>query len=408
MKLNQKQLEAFETVVGEKSIVIVITGSAGTGKTTTMAAILEAVSCETTITATTHAAKTELGKRVQGKIVNTTQSAMGFSMVKKGYSMDLVQIHDPVKTDLLIVDETSMLPKKVFNAIQRSLKDGGIKAVVFLGDAVQLPAVSGGFDLNSIKGKHIELTEQMRQDEADITSKAYLDELRLAIDSDSATAPSLKELENITSYKSHVDFCNAYKDCNGDKRIITYRNRVADKYNEYIHTGEERFNKGDLVILDKPLMHAETIIANNGEVVVIDSAEYFQDMLYWKLTVVTYDGSKVRGVLNWDSPAAKEAKLSELKSDGNLNGFWSLSDKSFRLKHMYACTVFKSQGSSIANVFVDAADLWAAHTCKPSKWAHPISFKMFLRLLYVAVSRMEAKAHLFTGLGRDYSNMKRS
>ncbi len=398
--LNQKQQEADDAVTKQNHQIVTLIGGPGTGKSYTTAAIIRNIFAKVLVTATTHAAKDNLAKMARHKVI-TTQAAMGFVLMRDNYKMKLAQVNPPKPTDLLIVEEISMLPVLVYEAILVAIEEGRIGKVLFLGDPLQLPSVDKSVDVATIPGLHITLTEQKRQDKADTSTLDYLDRLRQAI-ADGEDLPSLKELDNIHTYQKHDEFANAYLSSVENKVVLAYRNKVVDKYNAAIHAGDNQFNKGDIVILDKPLSNGKFTIANNGAAVSI--TEIKQDSKYPRLiiSVVTTTGAK--SILHfWTSKSELEDILEKLKEDEQEEQYWEIADNSFRLKHEYASTVFKAQGKSITEVFIDAADMWSAHSAKPSKYNHPIDKDMFLRLLYVAISRMELKAHLFIGTIRSYS-----
>ena len=78
-------------------------------------------------------------------------------------------------------------------------------------------------------------------------------------------------------------------------------------------------------------------------------------------------------------------------------------------KHIYASTIHKAQGMTLDEVFIDATDVFKQLTRKPTKYNNynrPISIEEFLKLMYVAISRMRYKAHLYVGETRNYKYLK--
>ena len=85
-------------------------------------------------------------------------------------------------------------------------------------------------------------------------------------------------------------------------------------------------------------------------------------------------------------------------------------DTIYHPKQIYASTVHKAQGMTIEEVFIDVRDIYQQLFRVPSKYNHynkPISLEEYLRLIYVAISRMSYKAHLFIGEKRDYKTLKK-
>jgi ATP-dependent exoDNAse (exonuclease V) alpha subunit len=89
--------------------------------------------------------------------------------------------------------------------------------------------------------------------------------------------------------------------------------------------------------------------------------------------------------------------------------YWQRYDECFNLKHQYACTVHKAQGSSYSHVFVDLSDIKAQLDKKPTShnnYAKPIAYNTYLRLVYVALSRMRHSATVYLGNTRTYNLLR--
>ena len=405
--LNAKQLEFYEAVTSDCRGFFTLLGSAGTGKSFTIGQIIQTFhEDDVTLTATTHAAKDVLAQMSKRKTL-TTQSALNFKMVKEGYSMNLRQLDNSKikQSEVLIVDEVSMLPFEVFEAIVKEYEEGTYNKVIFLGDPLQLPSVSKGIDIMTVDAVTVILTEQMRQKTTSKDLKNYLEVLRHTIATDGPIV-GIPTLDKIITYSEHKDFCKAYKDEMESKRVLAYRNRVVDKYNEYINSGDDHFNVGDTVVINKPIANSVETLANNGEEVSIINVKDETDTEgYYRLEVMTNSGSSAT-INHWASASVLERKLKTLEMEGREEDYWAVKDAAFSLKHTYASTVHKAQGKSIKHVFIDLNDIWQAYNTEPSKWAQPISKDLFLRLLYVAISRMETKAHVFIGTVRNYNYLK--
>ena len=403
MALNKLQDKAYKAVIKGKEQVVVLTGAGGTGKTYTVQHIIPKYKGDITITATTNRAKDVLATSCYVKAY-TVQRARGFSLVKSGYNNILRKVKKAMPTNLLIVDEVSMLPKKVYKDIMEEVANNPQFQVLFLGDPIQLPAIGAGVDIEDIPGLHIELTEQKRQSDPAESYTRYMSELRDAI-REGGSAPSFNGVEGITLHTSHLEFCRAYNADTGSKKLTAYRNSVVDKYNSNIHKGENLINIGDEVVIDKPIWVNEQVIANNGDTVFVtgvEPGEYDGSSL---VIVVTVDGT-IGKVLFWVNKSAKQAVLDELQAEGQQDEYWRIADASVGLKHLYACTVHKTQGSTYDTIYIDGTDLWSAHTALPNRYSQPISYEMFLRLQYVAISRMTTHCHIFVGKVRNYANMR--
>ena len=204
--------------------------------------------------------------------------------------------------------------------------------------------------------------------------------------------------DNITMYEDHKEFCKAYKACEASKRILAYSNRVIDSYNNNI-TGKQRYKQGDLLVLDKPLGRAK-----NGDVVEVITAGEYEDRFVVR---VSFDGNQY-GFYVMKSKTLEEKFLNKALENGQ-EYYWNTVDSIYHPKHIYASTIHKAQGQTIDEVFIDARDIAAQLDRKPTKYNRyngPISNEEFLKLFYVAVSRMRVKAHIFIGEKRDYKSLK--
>lgn len=395
MHLNKLQTAALNEVLYGDAQIVVLTGEGGTGKSTTTAEIIKAWNGSIAITATTNRAK-EVLSAMSGHPARTVQSQMGYTMVSQGYAQYLAKVNEAECADLVIVEEISMLPRAVYHTLLEHLTEGRIKKLLMLGDPIQLPSIGPGVKIESIVGVHIELTEQMRQDASNAPLASYMAALRAAIESGNQI--DLTPSEDLTAVRfivDHKEFCKLYKSTIGVKKVIAYTNAVVDKYNQYIHDGDAIFNPGDQVLIDKPFQGA-----SNGDTVMILEVAETDD--YFKLKCVNGLGHS-GFILHWKTRTAFEAKLTEYQEAEDIAMYCSLRDTSMRLKHQYACTVHKSQGSSYNTVFIDGWDIWQAHNKVATQYsAPPISYDLMLRLMYVAISRMRSQCYVYIGQTRKY------
>lgn len=401
VNLNEKQKLAYDRVLVAKAPITYLTGGAGTGKSTTAAAIIKD-SFNVTVTATTHKAKTVLAEML-GKECHTIQKYLGYTIIQNNYKQHLhkAKSNDKIEPcNLLVVDEVSMLPNKILKEIVELVKEGKLfKQVLFIGDSVQLPAVTDKPNLKLIEFFNVNLTEQMRQDNCP-TLINYFETLRNAIQLNNMPSSLLTKAPAITICDDHKEFCRHYLKCNGNKRILTYRNNVVDKYNKYINDSESTFNIGDKVVIDKPIA---SIGAHNKDTLTVHDIEEHQH--YYKILLMNSNG---RGayINHYKLVSELNRQLEEFKSKHQETQYWDLFDTSFRLKHVFTSTVHAAQGDTIDYVFVDAFDIISAHQQAKTRYNQPISANMMLRLLYVAISRMKVHCYIYTGVKpRDYSEL---
>lgn len=145
--LAENQKQAVKTVL--ENNMAVITGGPGTGKTTvinSIISILEAMGKKVVLTAPTgRAAKrmSEVCKREAKtihRLLEVTFSGSGDKFAKNE--------ENPIKADIIIVDEMSMVDILLFNALLKAIKSG--TRLVLVGDINQLPSVGAGNVLKDI------------------------------------------------------------------------------------------------------------------------------------------------------------------------------------------------------------------------------------------------------------------
>ena len=396
--LNTIQQQTFDLVLGGQSITF-ITGSAGVGKSYLAGEIINQFD-DVTLVASTHKAKAVLAQ-MSGKPASTIHSYLGYALVAKNYTHTLVGGNKKFdNVDLVVLDEISMCPQRLLTHVLQLVHDGTIQQLIILGDPVQLKAVSNPPDLSVLAPHRIELTQQMRQVEEDPKLAEYFSSLRSAIET--TKMPSLAaDLDNITFIDDHREFCRLYNECKTNKKIIAYRNSVVDKYNSHIH-GTDVFNIGDDITIDKPLGRSK-----NQDLVKIQKVDQDDE----KYTLVVQDAyGQPHTIFHYKVIHVINAKLDALKAAGDEVKYWKLYDVCFRLKHEYAATVHKCQGESYETVFLDGDDLTSAYQAKKTRWNNPINLDTFLRLYYVALSRMKKHTYVYTGAsskGRFYDKLER-
>ena len=388
--LNQMQQEIVNAVLKGDKRIYMLNGAAGTGKSFTLKYIIDSYPGSILLTATTNKAKDLLTSSTKTECI-TTHNALGFKMIRNGLEEYLCKVRDPLEADLLIIDEYSMMPKALWD----SAINGEYKKILLVGDEAQLPAIGLRADITpEVK---ITLTQQMRQSSNE-KLETFMSSLREAIDTKRYIDISTISLpSNIHLYDKHKDFCKAYIDCKDDKRILAYSNRVVDSYNSNINFKKGKYSVGDLLILNKPLGH----LTNGSIVEVVEVIEYDK---YFELEVDLISITKKIKVFK-----TLAAEYGYIDPSINPDEYWRRVDEVYKPKHLYSCTIHKSQGQSIKSVFIDLTDIKSALTRRPTRFNNynkPISVQDYMKLLYVAISRMQKEAHIFIGDKRDYQRLR--
>ena len=178
MKLDEMQKKAIKAAAGNG--VLVITGGPGTGKTTTVYALIryfESEGLDIFLCAPTGRAAKRMTEAT-GYDASTIHRMLELNGGSgDGDRMKFERNRDyPLETDVIIVDEMSMVDLTIFHALLTAMIPG--TRLVMVGDVNQLPSVGAGNVLRDViyskKFAVVELTKIFRQKEgSDIVQNAH-------------------------------------------------------------------------------------------------------------------------------------------------------------------------------------------------------------------------------------------
>ena len=174
IRFAPQQREAIHTAMTTRAMIL--TGGPGTGKTTTvvgMIRLFEAQGKHITLTAPTGRAAKRLSETTGGE-AKTIHRLLEFSPQINSFKRNR---QNPLDTDVVIVDETSMVDLVLMNRLMQAIRPS--TTVILIGDTDQLPSVGAGNVLKALiesrKIPVIELTEIFRQaQESMIVTNAHL------------------------------------------------------------------------------------------------------------------------------------------------------------------------------------------------------------------------------------------
>lgn len=147
IKLAKKQREAVVTALS--SGFMVLTGGPGTGKTTTINAIIsimENLNIKVALAAPTGRAAKRMSQ-VTGRDAKTVHRLLGAQMVGNTHTFSRDE-ENPLDCDVIILDEASMVDTSLMASFLRAVKPGG--RIILSGDSDQLPSVGAGNVLRDI------------------------------------------------------------------------------------------------------------------------------------------------------------------------------------------------------------------------------------------------------------------
>ena len=162
IRFASQQREAIHTAMATRAMIL--TGGPGTGKTTTvvgMIRLFEAEGKHITLTAPTGRAAKRLSETTDRE-AKTIHRLLEFSPQINGFKRNR---QNPLDTDVIIVDETSMVDLVLMNRLMQAIRP--TTTVILIGDTDQLPSVGAGNVLRELidsqKIPVIQLTEIFRQ-----------------------------------------------------------------------------------------------------------------------------------------------------------------------------------------------------------------------------------------------------
>lgn len=415
MGLNEGQLAAklaIESVLRQKKYsTLTIGGPAGTGKTFLLDSILQDNPGKYALTAPTNKATRVIARRVANNsgrkpIVRTIYSLLGLQLSAEGEVKELAVPEDPIDLSSLkgiFVDEGSMVNGEVFQYIIDAARDSDVP-LIFLGDPYQLPPVKETSSrVWTDVSESYYLTQPVRFGGAILD---YATALRSEADKFSPQVPAPHKFDKegkVLRKISSMDFARElygnldlfFAQDEDAAKVICWRNITVDGYNRIIRQHkfgrtEFPFIEGDRIIFTEPYKHPETdrIIATTdyeGKVIAVneDVNPMFPEFQALRITIESGDDP----IFNvWTVHPTSERQytrtltllVNEARGGAKhkWKDFWKLKEAFAAVRHAYAITAHRSQGSTYSKAFVNATDILQNRNRNES-----------IRCLYVACTR---------------------
>lgn len=409
MPLTQDQtnvLEAAKLMLLEDHPVLVVDGSAGTGKTTLIKEILNlwkskqwAATLRLTntrpkkieVTATTNKAVDSL-KQATGHECRTLHS---FLKIKMQYGKPVYPHVSPILNTLLIIDEYSYIDSALLDYLLKSV--GKSSSIIFVGDHAQLAPVGSRKIPVAARGfPTIELKEQVRQ-ETSVLKEVAESLKQYVLDGE---FPELKpDGKSFIHYEDNENekFADAMVEAfkNGSARFLSFTNERTLEVSKFLFEELENrasYQEGDYMVNNKFFKGAMGSIKTDATVRLtrVEQGMFYVSHEIDGITVTdTIPGLYVDTTAFKNLFIPKDYKAHTHYTDAKMqdNMRYAIDTTWVDFRPQYACTVHKSQGSTYDRVFLDLSD-----------FANVSSSKSLARLLYVAMSRARKEIHVIGNL----------
>lgn len=273
---QQKACESIKSFIKSDDKIFLLTGSAGTGKTSVIVHCLtEMGNCEIVFAATTNQAVSVIEKMLNKRLRTECITIHKLLKVKRkidkeGKEMFQPTIDDenPLKLiksrsiysyDIIVIDEVSMMTKELCEKVI-ALSDKIPGKIIFIGDRAQLPPVNENSSyIFTIDIPHFELTQVMRNG-GNILNLS--NQTRNLIIANKKISFKQVEGENVKLFRNKHELINNYIELAKDKKniklpiILTYTNKNCGEINKKIRNAlfdnpTHRYVTGDIIVFNK-------------------------------------------------------------------------------------------------------------------------------------------------------------
>lgn len=410
--LNEDQQKAKERLVefidGNDTKPIILTGSAGTGKTATINQVISQI-CELErldgivgnenerarkwyFTATTNKAKQAIQSGLPNQEVTTIHSLLGLrpyrgTLIRPKNAKDKIDNSRAV----IIIDEASYIDEKLLEFINKHVPTQ-VK-IIYIGDANQLtPVKSTNCPVFEQGYEMLKLTTLVRQTNAPKIG-IICEEFKAFIESNGTIPFPIVRLSDEIMHLSSDSFNKLIEDVfitnNGltlDNRVLAGTNALVNFHNTKLFglaNGRTELLPGDIVVSNNYVKGIKT----DEEVLIINKVPYITSIPDCNGTRFTVESMTASVDVYVPDNQKKATAVLESILDAEDSIHASEANELYAakadLRPMYSCTVHKSQGSTFKNVYIDLSSL-----------AYVKDKVALARLLYVSFSRASEKIYL--------------
>lgn len=336
----------------------------------------------------------------------TIYSLLGLSLQANGEVKEITRPEEPVdlsKFSVIVVDEASMVNRFLMEAIRDAYDDWKVP-FIFMGDPAQLPPVGETSAPVWKLDNGAELTTVMRYGNSMLELATNI---RKIVDH---PFPSVKIETNPPVYRhkrgdwlnTAVENLELFKE--GEAKMIAWRNVTVDSHNKFIR--QEIFGRADArtnVWLPGDNIVATAMLKNLDDEIFMRTDEEakielvatgmhpkYQEFEIFNLLCLLEDGRKTTiRTLTPEGQFHLNNRLNELSMEAKggkkykWREFWQLKEAFNEVRHSYAITSHRSQGSSYRKVWIDLEDIMLNRNRQEA-----------FRSLYVSCTRQREELHI--------------
>ena len=402
---------------------ILLKGRGGVGKTSIIAKVLDNSGVDAKnihyITPTNKATKilklmSEKANGITDSQFLTVAQALSYEMKNGKLVRKLDKYGNPVppkvlgnkftpKAKVIVVDESSMLDKDMFDKLQEIVKQNKDMKIIYMGDNVQLPPVNENSHVSSVFKNHtnnsrVELSKRMRQKAespilpiTDVLAKAV--ETRVNLDGSPVAdtskhseikfaAPTNSEVRYVTRENSIKEFIDKLKAEPESTRWIMFNNnehaegiKVTEMVRKELFGAEaakKEYVKGEQLYVTSP--YQDGAVLNTGDELTVQKILKENEITpinfeYWDNKIKRYATTTVK--LPVTTLVVKENLLQEVLEVNAMtkesmkviktlpeNQQYGIKQALLQNSPAYVLTSHKAQGSTYKNVYADIGNIF--------------------------------------------------